>query len=84
MAAMPPREPHYAVHCEMQDVAASATVAQSLNAPAAASIELAKLLARFEASVGDNWRADIIWIGGLCIRLMNELDKDPRETPTNG
>ena len=72
-----PREPHFAVHCEMQDAAAVASVAAALNGPAAASIELAKLAARFDTSIDDAWRADIILIGGLCFRLAEELEKDP-------
>ena len=67
MAAMPRKEPHYAVHCEMQDAAKTAGIGQALNAPAAASVELAMLITQFETSIDDEQRARIIALGGLCI-----------------
>ncbi len=80
---LPPKPLYYAAHCEMQDVAARTSIAESLAAPAAASIELAMLVTQFETSIDDEQRARIIALGGLCIRLANQLDKDP-ESSTDG
>lgn len=71
-----PKPPYFAAHCEIQDAAASATLEQALGAPAAATIEFAKMLQRFDSQIDDEWRAKIIAIGGALWRLDGLIQAD--------
>lgn len=70
---MPNYSTHLAAYAEMQDAAKLSV--RVVDAPAAASIELAKLLTRFESQIKDDWRAIIIHIGGGLLRLDCQLNQ---------
>ena len=71
-----PKPPYFAVHCEIQDAAASATLKHALGSPAAATIEFAKILQRFETQIDDDWRAKMVDIGGSLSRLDKLIQTD--------
>lgn len=57
----------FAAHCELQD--ASELEVDVAAAPLAASLQIAKILTRFDAGIDDEWRAELIQLGGALIRL---------------
>jgi hypothetical protein len=76
---LPPDRSSLAAHAEMQDAAAlqdspTATVfVDYLDAPGAATLEIAKVLTVFEDRIHDEWRADLIGLGGALLRLDRAL-----------
>lgn len=65
------------VHAEMQD--ASENVTDTRAAPLATTIELAKLLTRFETQIADDDRHFLITLGGSLLRLDRELNDKPAD-----
>ena len=61
----------FAVHCEIQD--ASENDVDINAAPLSASLHIARLLTRFETQIDDEWRAQLIQLGGDLVRLDRTL-----------
>lgn len=70
-----PQQPFFPVHCEMQDAANGPSLpnADLNDAPAAASVELAKLLHKYELHIDDGDRATLIEYGGRLLQLDRAL-----------
>lgn len=69
-------QPHSAVHCEMQDVANESPLpSPDLTCiPAAASVELAKLLHKYDLHIHDDDRATLIILGGRLLQVGRAID----------
>lgn len=73
-----PQQPFFPVHCEMQDVANGPSLPNAIlnEAPVAMSVELAKLLHKYELHIDDGDRATLIEYGGRLLQLDRALRND--------
>jgi hypothetical protein len=65
--------PYFAAYTELEEASRGKDLLCSLT-PAVASLAIAKILTVFEIQIDDEWRHDLIRLGGGLLKLQRELD----------
>jgi hypothetical protein len=65
--------PYFAAHTKMQD-AAKLDGLDYRAGPASASLQIAKILTVFEDRIDEEWRHDLVMLGGALLRLDRDLE----------